>query len=280
MPGRNSSEAGPLHDQIARHIRTQIEAGVLRDREALPSTRDLAERWGVSVFTANEAMQTLTEEGIVVSKSRSGRIVNAPSERQDSPRSITTPQVVLVGGYAGSGKTEFGRILARAAGWPILDKDTATRPVVETALETLGRPRHDRDSPTYMDLIRPGEYEGLMAAADENAACGLSVIVTAPFLRELNDPAWLARTAAQFDRYGAQVRVVWLHCDPDSMRYYLRERGAARDAAKLGDWTTYLSGMDTDLRPVADHFAIDNSRSAEPLQAQAKILLSSLAENQ
>ena len=81
MADHTANGNGPLHDQIARHIRTQIEAGVLRDREALPSTRELAEQWGVSVFTANEAMRTLTTEGVVVSKSRSGRVV------QLSPRS-------------------------------------------------------------------------------------------------------------------------------------------------------------------------------------------------
>lgn len=278
MADHTANGNGSLHDQIARHIRTQIEAGVLRDREALPSTRELAEEWGVSVFTANEAMRMLTVEGVVVSKSRSGRFVHSPPERQDSARAITTPQIVLVGGYAGSGKTEFGRILARATGWPILDKDTATRPVVEMALDTLGLPTHDRESPSYLELIRPREYEGLMASADENASCGLSAIVTAPFLRELHDSKWLARTEAQFQRYGAEVRLVWIRCDAESMRTYLRKRGAARDATKLSDWDEYLKSVDPSLRPARDHFLVDNSHKADPLQTQAATLIASLTE--
>ena len=71
-----------LHKQVARHIRNDIEAGVLRDGEVLPSTRELAQRWDVSVFTITEAMKLLAEEGLVVSKSRSKRVVQAP----DQPR--------------------------------------------------------------------------------------------------------------------------------------------------------------------------------------------------
>ena len=185
---------------------------------------------------------------------------------------------MLIGGYAGSGKTEFGRILARATGWPILDKDTATRPVVEMALDTLGLPTHDRESPRYLELIRPREYEGLMASADENASCGLSAIITAPFLKELHDPAWLARTEAQFQRYGAELCLVWIRCDVGSMRTYLRNRGAARDATKLEDWDKYVAGIDLGLRPVKDYFPVDNSHTADPLQSQANALIASLAE--
>jgi dephospho-CoA kinase len=75
--------------------------------------------------------------------------------------------VIFIGGYAGSGKTEFGRILARHTGWPILDKDTTTRPVVELALEVLGRPGYDRESADYLSRIRPREYEALIATATE-----------------------------------------------------------------------------------------------------------------
>jgi hypothetical protein len=81
---------------------------------------------------------------------------------------LIKPSVLIIGGYAGSGKTELGRILARATGWPMLDKDTLTRPVVEAALEIAGQPLNDRESETYLNLIRPREYEATMGAAVEN----------------------------------------------------------------------------------------------------------------
>lgn len=268
--------AESLHQQVARNIRNDIEAGVLHDGDVLPSTRELADRWGVSVFTISEAMKLLVDEGLVVTKSRSKRYVQAPNQARKSDVRLRQPKVILVGGYAGSGKTELGRILARETGWSILDKDTLTRPVVEVALETLGQSPHDRESSTYFDVIRPREYESLIATAHENVQCGNSVILTAPFIRELNDPAWIERTQAGFAAMNAHMTVIWVYCDAATMQTYIRHRGAARDSTKLADWSTYLAQVDTDFRPKTEHKVVNNSASSAPLQSQAKDLLATL----
>ncbi|MGE3795996.1 MAG: GntR family transcriptional regulator [Dehalococcoidia bacterium] len=270
------SRAEALHHQIARHVRNDIEAGVLRDGEVLPSTRELAEQWGVSVFTITEAMKMLAEEGLVESKSRSKRVVRAGEQSRRDEIRLPNPHVILIGGYAGSGKTELGRILARETGWPMLDKDTLTRPLVEAALEAHGHSPHDRESALYLTEIRPREYEALAAATTENVECGTSAIVTAPFIREFNDPAWLGRTEAAFAALNATATLVWVYCDVRTMHTYLRRRGAARDHAKLADWPTYRTSIDTEFRPAAPHLVIDNCTSSVPLQSQAKALLATI----
>ncbi|SDY44350.1 regulatory protein, gntR family [Micromonospora pattaloongensis] len=261
------------HQQVARNIRNEIEAGRLAHGTALPSTRKLAEEWDVSVFTISEAMKVLAGEGLVINESRSKRVVNAPDQLRRSEVRPQRPRVVLVGGYAGSGKTELGRILARETGWPMLDKDTLTRPVVEAALETLGLSPHDRESQTYLNTIRPREYEALQDAASENVQCGNSVIVTAPFIREFNDPTWMARTCAYYESAKAVPVVVWVYCDGETMLTYVRRRGAARDAFKLADWDRYLNTINLDFRPAGQHFVVDNCASSRPLQEQAKELV-------
>lgn len=265
-----------LHHQVARNVRNDIEAGVLRDGDVLPSTRELAERWAVSVFTITEAMKLLAKEGLVASKSRSKRVVRAPEQARRTEIRPRTPHVVLVGGYAGSGKTELGRILIRETGWPMFDKDTLTRPVVEAALDILGHSPHDRESEIYLDAIRPREYEALTASTTENVDCGNSAIVTAPFLLEFSDPAWITRTEAGYTALNATTTLVWVCCDVDTMHTYIRHRGAARDAAKLADWPAYLATIDVDFRPPAPHVLIDNSASSAPLQTQAKELLTTM----
>ncbi|SCL16739.1 DNA-binding transcriptional regulator YhcF, GntR family [Micromonospora nigra] len=265
-----------MYQQIARHIRNEIAAGVRRDGDVLPSSRELAAEWDTSSFTITEAMKVLEAEGFIESKSRSKRVVRVPNQERRSPVRLPKPRVVLVGGYPGSGKTELGRILARATGWPMLDKDTLTRPVVEVALEILGLSPHDRESKTYLEVVRPREYEALSSAAEENVQCGNSAIVTAPFIAEFQDPQWLSRTNARFTDMGASVSVVWVYCDPDTMNLYIRKRGAARDSAKLADWTGYLGRIDTDFRPLVEHVVINNCTSAKPLQHQAEALVKSL----
>lgn len=265
-----------LHQQVARNIRNDIESGVLRDGDVLKTTRELAEQWGVSVFTITEAMRLLAEEGLVVSKSRSKRVVHAPDQSKRKEIRLDSPRVLIIGGYAGSGKTELGRILARQTGWPMLDKDTLTRPIVEAGLEILGLSPHDRESEQYLKLIRPREYECLMAAANENVSCGNSAIITAPFLMEFRDHAWLERTAASFAAMNAATTFIWVYCDAATMHTYIRHRGAARDAAKLANWPGYLARIDIDFRPQVPHVVVNNCTSGAPLQAQARELLRDL----
>ena len=272
------SRGAPLYEQVARKIRNDIAAGVLRDGERLPSTRELADEWGVSVFTINQAMQSLGEEGLVISKDRAARVVHAPGQTREPAPALVAPRVVAIGGFAGSGKTELARILARETGWPILDKDTLTRPVVEAALEALGQSPNDRESDVYLENVRPREYEALHAAMVENLQCGNSAILAAPFIKEFGNVAWINRLESTCSELGATLHLVWVHCDPGTMHTYVRHRGAARDAAKLANWATYLMSVDTHFRPPVAHQVIDNCSTGEPLREQAKRLLASLDE--
>ena len=160
----------------------------------------------------------------------------------------------------------------------MLDKDSLTRPILEGALETLGLSPNDRESEQYMTLLRPLEYQCLMAAVRENIDCGNSVIATAPFISEFRDPSWVDPTVATFAGAGAKTTLVWVYCDVETMHTNLRHRGAARDAAKLADWKTYLKTIDVDRKPAVPHVLVDNSASSRPLQAQAAELLQSLMD--
>lgn len=73
--------------QVADDLRAQIVDGRLRDGQALPSSRELAESFGVSVFTISEAMKLLVEEGLVETKDRSRRTVRATTGRPADPTS-------------------------------------------------------------------------------------------------------------------------------------------------------------------------------------------------
>jgi predicted kinase len=267
-------------EQITRQIRDSIHAGRLRHGQALASTRQLADEWGVSAKTINAALAPLVTEGLVISRDRAGRTVNAPWQ-EETPVVVKPerPQVVLIGGYAGSGKTELGRMIVRETGWGMFDKDSTTRAVVEAALVALGQPPSDRESATYLDIIRPAEYEALMDAMAENVACGASVVVTAPFLRELSNPGWLRQVKSRCDDLGATLNVAWVACDAESMRGYIKHRNARRDDWKLANWDAYLASIDLDFRPPGDHYVVNNSRGySRTLHDQVKELVSNIIE--
>lgn len=276
MTGPGDLQRGSSVLEVARAFRTDIEAGRYRHQEQLPTTRALAEEWGTSVATITRAMAKLADEGLVINRDRASRLVNYPGPDLQEPGAGArrgSPTVVIVGGYAGSGKTETGRIITRATGWPMLDKDSITRPVVESMLRELGLSPHDRESETYLTKIRPAEYESLREVALENVSCGNSVVLTAPFTKELRDSAWCQRTIADFAAHDAQVRALWVRCDEESMRIYLRRRGAARDDNKLANWQQYVDGLDLQYTAAMPHVVLNNSIQDPPLQVQAEQVL-------
>ena len=184
------------------------------------------------------------------------------------------PHLLLVGGYAGSGKSELASFISNITGWPRLDKDSLTRPLVEALLTAHGGDPHDRHTPLYLEKARDAEYQCLMESAFENVRAGISTVLDAPFLREFGDPAWMQRLANKCRAYGAEVAVIWVKCDPDSMREYITVRSAARDAWKLANWDEYIKGVDENFAPKVDHFVVDNRLgSAVSLTDQAKLTL-------
>ncbi|MEV4802015.1 AAA family ATPase [Nonomuraea sp. NPDC049421] len=188
------------------------------------------------------------------------RVVDAWRRRhgQGSPKPILT----LVGGYAGSGKTEFSRFLSEITGWAFLDKDSLTRPMVERLLVSLGGDPHDRHTELYLREVRPLEYRCLMETAFDNLKVGTSAILSAPFIAELADPDWVSRLTNRCAAKGIDVAAVWVRCDPESMGEYIEFRGAARDAWKLANWQTYVSGLNTETSPPTAHITVDNRLGA------------------
>ncbi|MFI1828344.1 ATP-binding protein [Streptomyces sp. NPDC020412] len=170
----------------------------------------------------------------------SGILINRVMEawrRRTTGGSLDGPSVVLVGGFAGSGKSEFAKFLGGLTGWPILDKGSLTRPLVDQLLIALGGEAHDRSSELYREKVRPLEYR-----------CRSKRV---------------------------SVATIWVECDQDSMREYLEFRGAARDAWKLQAWDEYVAGLDMTLRPQGPHFVVDNRLGvAVALVDEAKDILS------
>lgn len=68
--------AVPLHTQIAESLRLQIQNDAFKDKENLPSERELAERYAVSRMTVRQALQKLRHEGLIYHERGVGTFVN------------------------------------------------------------------------------------------------------------------------------------------------------------------------------------------------------------
>lgn len=187
-------------------------------------------------------------------------VLNAYQQQGNGSRGPLS--VVLVGGFAGSGKTEFARFLSSVTGWAILDKHTITSALVEHLLLLHSRDANDRHGAFYQKHVRPFQYRCLMDAMTENLYCGVSTVVTAPFVREFTDMEWLTRLRNRCVKHRARLSLVWVKCDEESMRDYIAFRGAARDIWKLNNWQDYLDSIDPDFDPPFEHYCVDNRLNA------------------
>jgi|SRR5215217_2317810 len=269
MPAEESEtlQQGTKARAIARHIEHDIMAEIYKHGQQMPSTRALADEWQTSVATISRAMVLLSERGLVINNARSSRIVNYPS--LGASESKTRPKAVLIGGYAGSGKDELGQALGSKTGWAYFSKNAITRKMTEAALELAGRSPNDRESNAYLTLIRPAEYETVIDILLQNLRLGVNMIISAPFIREFNNEAWCRRLSANVESIGAELHVIWVRCDSDTMHQYIRHRGAARDSAKMENWEKYVDSLDFQYKPLLKHRIVDNSSEALPLQQQA-----------
>ncbi|MFS0885040.1 AAA family ATPase [Aeromicrobium sp. 179-A 4D2 NHS] len=156
----------------------------------------------------------------------------------------------IIGGHAGTGKTTYGHRLAIKTGAVLLDKDTLSLPFVNVLCEQLTGDPDDRHTDTYRELVRPLEYQTLMAAAWTNlTVSSAGVIVVAPFIEELNDPTWVAGLQAQCDARRIGLAKVWMHCPEDVLRDRLIRRGAKRDHHKIANWNRWYSDADPSTAP-------------------------------
>jgi predicted kinase len=185
------------------------------------------------------------------------QVMKAWADRRHTAHADTN--LVLVAGFAGSGKTEFAKFLSSVTGWALLDKDVITRPLVESMLAALNGDPNDRHSEIYRTQVRPIEYRCLSNATFANIDNGISTVVTAPFLAEIADPQWLRRLVHRCATARAHLEIVWVGADADTMHTYLQKRDAARDTWKLNHWDEYLASIDLNMRPQLPHFFVDNS---------------------
>lgn len=95
----------PKYDQIASDLRGRIVRGELAPGAALPSERELTERWAVSRSTVVKALDVLRQEGLVDTRQGTGSTVRerTPLARSAGERyatALATGHIYTAGEYA------------------------------------------------------------------------------------------------------------------------------------------------------------------------------------
>ncbi|MDI3389456.1 GntR family transcriptional regulator [Streptomyces sp. B-S-A8] len=86
MTKDTGSAARPPYLRIVDEIRRRIADGELAPGDRVPSTRRIAEEWGVALATATKALTTLRLEGVVETRPRAGTVVARSASPAHDPR--------------------------------------------------------------------------------------------------------------------------------------------------------------------------------------------------
>lgn len=159
------------------------------------------------------------------------------------------PRCVFICGHAGTGKTTLAHQVLQdclqnppVQPWCVLDKDTLYGRYSAAVMQTLTGDPHDRDSPIYLEHLREPEYQSLLDVAREQLALGISVIIVAPFSREVRDGRLFDRDWLDLPP-ASRIDWVWVQVPESVARARITSRNNPRDRYKLAHWDDYRTRL-------------------------------------
>ena len=88
----DNNDPRPVYLQIAAAIKEQIQKGMLKPGDALPSVRDLARDLDINLHTARHAYQWLREQGVILlrlsSRARIAPLRTTPADRTEIEKKV------------------------------------------------------------------------------------------------------------------------------------------------------------------------------------------------
>ncbi len=175
---------------------------------------------------------------------------------------MESKKLILVASPAGCGKTYLAKKLARALGNVVyIDKDVLN-PFGKQMCK-LGGVDYNPDCEFFVREVRSVEYAVTMDMAFEALEFSDTVIVNAPFGKELWDSAYMTDLKERAGTFDAHLYVAFIESSPEICRKRVEERNNVRDKWKLENWDEYIKGVNfrspTHLADILDLYLYHNA---------------------
>ena len=151
-------------------------------------------------------------------------------------------KLILVAAPPACGKSYVSEKIAEECGHIMyLDKDDL-RDLVGCAFDMCGK-EHNMDSKFYSESIRPSEYSTVIRIALSALRYEDTVLINAPFGKEVRDSEYMADLKHTVNKMGAELALVWVIVPAEICYERMKKRNATRDMWKLENWNKYVKSI-------------------------------------
>ncbi len=187
-------------------------------------------------------------------------------------------RLILVSSPPACGKTYISKQLAKNLKHVVyLDKDTLI-PLSKQIFRVAKKP-YNRSSDFFEENIRDYEYEVILDLGFEALMYDDTVLINAPFTREIRDAEYMNKLREKLKKLGAKLTVIWVITTPEVCRERMIRRNSDRDDYKIRHWDEYIATVDFSIPHNLDDPEIKddlllfyNSSEAEYLKSMHDVL--------
>ena len=180
---------------------------------------------------------------------------------------------ILITSPPACGKTRLAKRLAKELNNVVyLDKDSLI-PLSKQIFKVAHKP-YNRSSAFFYRFIRDYEYEVIINQGVEALKFAETVIINAPFRKEVRDLNYIQNFKNRVEKIGAKLLVVWIESTPEQCHYRMKKRNSDRDRWKLSHWDEYVQTVDFSVPPLSeeDLFVYKNSNEEETEDHFSKLM--------
>lgn len=185
-----------------------------------------------------------------------------------------TKHFILITSPPACGKTRLAKRLATELNSVVyLDKDSLI-PLSKQIFKVANKP-YNRSSAFFNKNIRDFEYEVIINQGLDAIKYADTVIINAPFTKEVRSPEYIKNLKSRIEKVGAKLIIVWISVEPELCKKRMFKRNSDRDKWKIDHWEEYVKTVDFTPPNVceADLFIHKNSTDEEADEHFERLIL-------
>jgi cytidylate kinase len=157
----------------------------------------------------------------------------------------------FVSGLPGSGKSHFSKKLAKQLDLKIIDFDDNLSELIRKHKSEY----NELGSEKFLEIHAQQRYDDLIQRAVEYLEGERSVVIAAPFSKQIMDQKLWSKLIEPITKFDANPTLYWVVISIETRRVRLTNRGSVRDEQKIANLDEYINNHPP-TPPVVDHIVI------------------------